>query len=200
MAADELELSPIARARLERVGKLTDEQQRALQRGQDVEAMLSAYYTGTTNGEGLWQTAKQLTEKRGPDIIPEAQSSILHTLKLHTNDEDFERRKTALLALESLKGSDRYSAIEMLFGSVDSLRQRFNEVTAQAFEQVRAQMEPQLRAQAEQARMQGMLVDTTSTIEASIKGSPEWRNFMAQHEESHEKTLHDYIERISGLL
>jgi len=200
MAADEMELSPIARARLERVGKLTDEQQKALQRGQDIETMLSSYYTGTADGEGLWQAAKQLTEKHGPDIIPEAQSSILHTLKLHTSEDDFERRKTALLALESLKGSDRYSAIEMLLGSVASLRQRFIEVTAQAFEQVRAQMEPQLRAQAEQARMQGMLVDTTSTIEASIKGSPEWRNFMAQHEESHEQTLQDYFERISGLL
>ena len=157
MTADEMELSPIARARLERVGKLTDEQQKALQRGQDVEAMLSEYYTGTANGEGLWQTAKQLSEKHGPDIITEAQSSILHTLKLHTSDEDFERRKAALLALESLKGSDRYSAIEMLLGSVASVRQRFYEVSAQAFEQVRAQMEPQLRAQAEQARMQGML-------------------------------------------
>jgi len=200
MANDEMELSPIARARLERVGKLTDEQQKALQRGQDVEAMLSAYYTGNTNGEGLWQAAKGLTEKHGPDIIPEAQHSILGTLKLHTGDEDFERRKAALLALESLKGSDRYSAIEMLLGSVAALRQRFGEVMAQAFDQVRAQMEPQLRAQAEQARMQGMLVDTTSTIEASIKGSPEWRNFMSQHEGSHEQTLHDYVERISDLL
>ena len=200
MAADEMELSPIARARLERVGKLTDEQQKALQRGQDVEAMLSAYYTGTANGEGLWQTAKQLSEKHGSAIIPEAQSSILGTLKLHMSDEDFERRKTALLALESVKGSDRYSAIEQLLGSVASLRQRFTEVTTQAFEQVRAQMEPQIRAQAEQARMQGMLVDTTSSIESSIKGSPEWRNFMAQHEESHEQTLQDYVVRISGLL
>ena len=195
-----MELSPIARARLERVGKLTDEQQKALQRGNDVEAMLSAYYTGTANGDGLWQTAKQLTEKHGPDIIRQAQTSILHTLKLHTGDEDFERRKAALLALESLKRSNHYSTIEMLLGSIASIRQRFNEVTAQAFAQVKAQMEPQLRAQAEQARMQGMLVDTHSTIEASIKGSPEWRNFMAQHEESHEQTLNDYIERLSGLL
>jgi hypothetical protein len=200
MAGDEMELSPIARARLERVGKFTDAQQKAIQRGHDVETMLSAYYTGTANGDGLWQAAKQLSEKHGPDIIREAQSSILNTLKLHTGDEDFERRRAALLALESLKGSDRYSTVEMLLGSIASVRQRFNEVTAQAFEQVKAQMEPQLRAQAEQARMQGMLVDTHSTVEASIKGSPEWRNFMAQHEESHEQTLNDYVDRISGLL
>jgi len=200
MAADEMQLSPIARARLERVGKLTDEQRKALQRERDVEAMLSAYYTGNSNGEGLWQAAKQLAEKLGPDIIAEAQHAILGTLKLHIGDEDFERRKSALLALESLKGSDRHSAIEMLLGSVAAVRQRFIEVMRQAFEQVRAQMEPQIRAQAEQARMQGMLVDTTSTIEASIKGSPEWRNFMTQHEESHEQTLHDYIQRISDLL
>jgi len=200
MADDNFELSPIARARLERVGRFTDEQRLALQREQEVEQMLSSYYTGSLDKDGLWQRGKELTDKYGASVIKEAQGSVLKTLRLHMNDEDFERRQNAVLALEALKRTDRYSSIESLLGSVSSLRQRFSEVTAQAFEQVRAQMEPQIRAQAEQARMQGMLVDTTSTIETSIKGSPEWQQFMSRHEASHEQTLHDYIDRISSML
>ncbi len=143
---------------------------------------------------------KSLSGTVGPDIIPQAQESILATFRLQMSDEDMERRKAALLALETLKPSGKYSALELLLGSIVSLRQRYNEVKQQALDQVREQMAGQVHAAAEQARRQGMLVDTASTLEATLKASPEWRDFIMRHDAAAQKTLNDYLTRIRAML
>ncbi len=195
-----MELSPRARERLERIGSLTAAEQQQIQRDREVEAALSAYYTGAIDAEGLWQQVKALTTNLGPDAVKQAQLRMLQTLRLQMSDEDFEKRKSGLLALESLKKNGKHSAIELLLGSIVSLRRRYNEVKQQAYEQLKAQVEAQVQAAGEQARRQGMFVDTKGALDASIKGSPEWRDFMTRHDAAGQKTLDDYVGRIRNLL
>lgn len=198
--SDDMDLSPIARERLARIGELSATEQQKLQRDRELEGVLSHYFTGGSDAEKLWQGMKALSDAQGPGIVREAQQKIIDTLRLQTSDDDFSKHKAAILALETLKGSDRYSAVELIFGSIDALRQRYGEVIRQALDQLRGQMEGQMRASAEQARMQGMLVDTEGTIEASIKAAPEWQEFMSRHDASSQQTLHDYIDRLTSLL
>ena len=195
-----MDLSPLARERLARIGQLSDAEQQKLQRDRELEGVLSSYFTGGSDAEKLWQGTKALSDTHGPGIVREAQEKIIGTLRLQTSDDDFSKRKAAILALETLKGSDRYSAIELLLGSIDALRQRYGEVIRQALDQLRGQMEDQMRGAAEQARRQGMLVDTEGTIEASIKAAPEWQEFMSRHDTSSQQTLHDYVDRLKALL
>ena len=195
-----MDLSPLARERLARIGQLSDGEQQKLQRDGELEGVLSSYFTGGSDADKLWQGMKTLSEAHGPGIVREAQEKIIGTLRLQTSDDDFSKRKAAILALETLKGSDRYSAIELILGSIDALRQRYGEVIRQALDQLRGQMEGQMRGAAEQARMQGMLVDTEGTIEASIKAAPEWQEFMSRHDTSSQQTLHDYVDRLKALL
>jgi len=195
-----MDLSPRAQERLARIGALSPEEQQRLQQERDLEGVLSPYFTGAATTEDLWQQVKSLTASAGPGIVRQAQERLLATFRLQMSQEDFERRKAALLALETLKKAGKYSAIELLLGSIVSLRQRYEEVKQQALAQVREQMDGQLRAAAEQARRQGVLVDTASTIEASLKASPEWRDFITRHDASAQKTLDDYIARVKALL
>ncbi len=193
-----MDLSPRARERLERIGSLSDTEQQHLQREHEVEAGLSQFFTSNMTTDELWQQLKSLSATYGAMIVKQTQERIAETIRLQMNDDDFETRKAAVLALETLKDSGSYTTIESLLGSIVSLRQRYNEVKQQALEQVRAQMEGQVRAAAEQARRQGMLVDTASAIEANIMNSQEWREFISRHDAAAQNTLDDYLSRLKA--
>lgn len=193
-----MDLSPRARERLERIGSLSDTEQQHLQREHEVEAVLSQFFTSNMTTDELWQQLKSLSATYGAMIVKQTQERIAETIRLQMNDDDFETRKAAVMALETLKDSGSYTTIESLLGSIVSLRQRYNEVKQQALEQVRAQMEGQVRAAAEQARRQGMLVDTASAIEANIMNSQEWREFISRHDAAAQNTLDDYLSRLKA--
>ncbi|TFH33942.1 MAG: hypothetical protein E4G93_06115 [Dehalococcoidia bacterium] len=195
-----MDLSPRAQERLARIGALSEAELRQLRLDKELEGALSRYFTGTATTEELWQQVKALSEVDGPDIIKLAQQKITATLRLQMSAEDFEKRKAALLALETLKKAGKYSALELLMGSIVSLRQRYNDVKQQALEQVREQMQAQVQAATEQARRQGTFADSASTMDAALKASPEWRDFVMRHDAAAQKTLDDYIGRIKALL
>lgn len=195
-----MDLSPLARERLERIGKLSTSEQQELSDEKEIEKLLAPFFAGTGTTDDLWQEMKALAENRGPDIVRRAQVRLLESVRLNTNDDDFKRATGTLLALETLKGSRSYSTIEMLIGSIDTLRQRHAEVSRQAYEQLRQQVDRQVRTQMEQARGQGLLMDTESTVEAGIKGTPEWREFISRHDAAAEQSLHDYVARIRSSL
>ncbi len=198
--SDDMDLSPIARERLARIGELSAAEQRQMQRERELERALSAYFLGDSEVEGLWQQLKSLSESHGPEVPRTAQTMIVETLRLQMSEDDFARRKDALLAVETLKSSDKYSAIELLLGSIASLRQRSDEIRQQAYDQIREQVEGQVKASAEQARMQGALANTAGSVDAIIKNSPEWRDFMTRHDATGQQTFHDYVTRLTALL
>jgi hypothetical protein len=195
-----MELSPRAQERLARIGAMSDAEKQRLQHQGKIEVVLAPFFTGSLSTEELWQRVKSLMASEGPDVVKQAQSKIADTFRLQMSTDDFEGRKKALLALETLKASGKYSALELLLGSVTSLKQRYEDVKTQALEQVREQMQDQVRAAAEQARRQGVLVDTASTMEATLKASPEWRDFASRHDTAAQKTLDDYLARVRGML
>jgi hypothetical protein len=195
-----MELSPLARQRLERIGKLSPAEQQQMVDDRDVDRVLSAFFAGTMSAEDMWREMKSLADTRGPNIVSRAQLRLLDSLSLQTSAGDFKRSSDALLALEMLRGSRTRSTVEMLLGSLVSLRQRYAEIRDQAYQQLRAQVQQQLQAASEQARRQGLLMDTESSIEASIKGMPEWRDFMSRHDASAQQSFDDYVVRIKGAL
>lgn len=195
-----MDLSPRAQERLARIGGLSEAEQRGLQRERELEAVLAPFFTGTASAEDLWQSVKSLSLTSGQEVIREAQEKVMTTFRLQMADEDLQKRKAALLALETLKPSGKYSALELLLGSILSLKQRYNEVKQQALAQVREQLQDQVRLAAEQARRQGALMDTAATMEANVKASPEWRDFMMRHDAAAQKTLNDYMARIRAML
>ena len=198
--SNDMDLSPLARERLARIGELSATEQRQMQQKRELEHALSSYFLGESDVEGLWQQLKSLSESHGSEVLRAAQTIILATLRFQMSDDDFVKRKDALLAVETLKGSDKYSAIELILGSIASLRQRSNEIRQQAYDQIREQVEGQVKASAEQARMQGALVDTAGSVDAIIKNSPEWRDFMTRHDVAGQQTFHDYVVRLEGLI
>jgi len=191
-----MDLSPLARERLERIGSLSPDEAQELNNEREAERALAPFFAGTADTDALRQQVKELAESHGPDIVRQAQVKLLDAIRIQMSSEDFQRASDAILTLEKLKGSRTNSTLEMLLGSVSSLRQRYAEVRQQAYEQLRRQVDQQVRAQSDPARRQGLFMDAEASMEASIKSTPEWRDFMSRHDAEAERSLHEYVSRI----
>lgn len=187
-----MELSPLARERLKKIGALTDEERQSLGRESKLSSLLSEYFKGDLDVDGLWKAVNGLKTDMGEPVVAEAQGKLIDTLRLQMTKEEFERRRDGVLALETLKEQGNYGVVEAAFKSIEGLREQYQAEKDQAYQQVKATLAKQMESFAEQAKMQGLSVDAERSAEANVRNSPQWKDFLAKHDQSHEQTFKRY--------
>jgi len=195
-----MELSPLAKERLARIGALSQEEKERLRQSRDLDSLLSEYFKGDLDTDGLWKRLKVLKEQTGEPIIKEAQSKLVDTLRLQMSQEDFDQRRQAILAIETIKGGGEYTTVELVLNSIETLRQKYTNLKERAYQQFKGAVESQLQAVAQQAITQGLKVDVESSIEANVKNSPQWKQFISRHEKASEQMFNSYINRLRELI
>jgi len=195
-----MELSPLARERLARIGALSPEEREGMRRSNELDSMLSQYFKGELGSEELWKKLKSLEDQSDESIVREAQVKLVDTLRLQMGQADFEQRHSAILALETMKGEGKYSSLEMIFNSIEDLKQKYTQAKEQAYEQLKAGIEKQLQAVTQQAIRQGMKIDVESSVDANIKKSPQWQGFISEHEKASGEMFNGYIARLRELI
>lgn len=191
-----MELSPLARERLARIGALSEEERERLKQSNDLDSLLSEYFSGGLDTDGLWKRLKGLKQQRGESTPREVQARLVDTLRLRMGQEDFEQRRDAILAIETMKAEGKYSTLEVALDSIEAVRQKYLQVKQQAYEQLKAGLQSQLQAAAQQAKAQGMKIDMGGSLDANARNSPQWKDFISQHEESSEEMFDSYIGRL----
>lgn len=191
-----MELSPLARERLARIGALSEEERERLKQSNDLGSLLSEYFSGGLDTDGLWKRLKGLKQQRGESIPREVQARLVDTLRLRMGQEDFEQRRDAILAIETMKAEGKYSTLEVALDSIEAVRQKYLQVKQQAYEQLKEGLQSQLQAAAQQAKAQGMKIDMGGSLDANARNSPQWKDFISQHEESSEEMFDSYIGRL----
>jgi hypothetical protein len=189
-------LSPLARERLARIGALSPEEMAKMRQSNELDSLLSQYFKGELSSEDLWKKLKSLKDQSDETVVKEAQGKLVDTLRLQMKLEDFEQRRSAILALETMKSEGKYSSMELIFNSIEALRQKYTQVKEQAYEQLKAGIEPQLKAITDQAIKQGLKIDIDSSLDANIKNSPQWKDFIAQHEKASGEMFNSYITKL----
>lgn len=187
-----MELSPLARERLKKIGTPTEEERQALGRESRLNSVLSEYFKGDLDTDGLWKALNDLKRNEGQPVVAEAQGKLIDTLRLQMSKEEFERRRDGVLALETLKEQGNYGVVEAAFKSIEGLREQYQAAKDEAYQQVKATLAKQMESFAEQAKMQGMTVDADKSAEANVRNSPQWKDFLARHDQSHEQTFKRY--------
>jgi len=195
-----MELSPLARERLAKIGALSPEEMVRAKYSNEIDSRLSQYFKGELSSEDLWKELKSLKDQSDESIVKEAQGKLVNTLRLQMAQADFEQRRNAILALETMKGEGKYSSMELIFNSIGDFRQKYTQAKEQAYEQLKASVEPQLKAITEQAIKQGLKIDIDSSLDANIKNSPQWKNFISEHEKASGEMFNDYIARLRQLI
>lgn len=195
-----MELSPLARERLARIGALSEEEKERLRQSRELDSLLSHHFSGELDTDGLWKRLKALDGRSSRPLTRELQNKLIDTLRLQMNLEDFEQRRAAILAAETIKSEGRYGTMEMVLNSLEALRREYTQVKAQAYEQLRANVERQLQTAAQQAKTQGMNIDLATSVEANVKNSTQWKDFVSQHDESSQGMFNSYIAKLREVI
>ena len=183
---DNMELSPRARERLARIGELSQEEKDKLKHSEELMHSLSDYFTGKLGSEDLWTRLKDYRDQGKEFMIKEAQLSLIDALGLESSDLDFERCRNAILAAETLKGEGQYLDLERNLDSVQTLCKQYRQEKERAFNAMKADIERQIEMAARQIAQQtgnkGLSVDVQASAEASVRNSPQWKDFVSRHE------------------
>ena len=199
-----MELSPLAKERLAKISDLSPEEKKKLRVSEDVVSLISNFFTGKLDADGLWLELKRFKEDGKDFMIKEAQYRILKAITLGSNAVDFERSRSAILGCETLKEQNKYSGIELNLSSIDNLRHQYQQEQETHFnsmkDNIRGQVEMTLRQMAGQAGHQHNSIDIESSVEASVKADPQWRKFIMNHEKNYGQKFDELSEMIQNLI
>jgi len=199
-----MELSPLAKEKLARIGELTQEEKARLKYSEQLDSLLADYFTGKLSPDDLWRELKKHKEEGRGFVIREAQLRLIDTISLSGSEPDFEKRRSAILAAETLKDEGNYAALELGLNSIESLRQQYRHERESAYGAIKANVEEQVKLAAQQLAGQdgarGASIDVQSSVEATTKSSPEWKSFIIRHESTYSQKLKDYITRLREML
>jgi hypothetical protein len=199
-----MELSPIAREKLARLGELSEEEKKEMKASEKLTSLLSVYFTDRIDTNGLWKELKEFQKSGNESIIKETQKRLAHAITLGGNNIGFERCRNGILSAETLKAPSKYNELELAFNEIGKLREQYNKDKDAAFASMKAQVKDQIVRAAQQAQRQagkeGMAIDIEGSIEASLKSSAQWRDFIVKHERSYGEIFDRQINTIDSLL
>ncbi len=175
----EKDLPPIARERLSRIGELTQEEKQKMIDSDRVNSLLSEFYQGKIDAEGLW---KRLKKEGRPSLLKEAQTRLIDSLSPGNTPAELQRRKEGILAVETLKEEQNTPVVELNLEQMEDLRKRYTAEIDQAYNSLRTEVErnPQLRVKQVQQGQSTMLVQLT--VDEAIKQLPQWQDFLSKHQ------------------
>lgn len=198
-----MELSPLARERLEKAGELSPREIEDMRQEEELTSILSDFFTEKLDNDGLWMKMKEYKEAGKESLIKETQLRLIHTLSLGGSDADFKRYSSGTLNLETLKSPNRYPEMESLLNNVEKMRQEYESEKTRTFTAMKNSISDQVRRAAQQVEMQNPnkgAVDLESSIEASVRNSQQWRQFILGYEKEYDKRFGDLVNKLQQLL
>lgn len=199
-----MELSPLAKEKLAKIGELTDEEKASLKYSEQLTSLLAEYYTNELSPDDLWKELKKLKDEGRGFLLKDAQLKILDAIRLSSSDVDISKLHRGLLAAETLKDNGDYGGLEYELKSIEDLRRQYKEERDKAYDKIKADVERQVRLAAQQlagqAAAKGAAIDVQSSVEATTKASPEWKSFISKHESTYNQKFKELIARVRGKL
>ena len=195
MSEWEEKLPPIMREKLARIGEITPEEKARIKDLDQLTSLLSGFYKGEITSEALWKGLKDYKDKGKSYLLKEAQVKLIDSLSMASDEIERQKRGRGILAIETLKDDQNTATIEQGLDMIEGLLIRQKEEMEQAYNSLKAQVEsnPQLRLQ--QVK-QGQVMQLT--VDEAIKTSPEWNNFVANHEKRYSQEFGEVIQKLKS--
>ena len=200
MAEWEEKLPPIMREKLARIGEVTPEEKESMKEIEQLTSILSEFYKGELNPEGLWKKLKEYKDKGKGYLLKEAQVKLLDSLSLAGDAVELQKRRRGILAIETIKEDQNTAILEQSLNSIEGLQKRYVEEIEEAYSSLKAQVErnPQLRMQQVQQGQTSTVMQLT--VEEAIKNSAEWQNFAANHEKGYSHEFAKVVDKLKNEL
>lgn len=199
-----MELSPLAREKLAKIGELTEEEKTGLKYSRQLADLLAKYFTNELNPDGLWKELQEHKNAGRGFMLKNTQLRLLEAMRLSNSDKDIEKLRRGLLAAESLKDNGDYAGLEHELKSIDDLRGQYKKERNKAYDKIKADIEKQVRLAAQQlagrAAAKGAAIDVDSSVEATVKSSPEWKDFVTRHENTYNQKFKEFLTKLREAL
>jgi hypothetical protein len=161
-----------------KIGTLTPEEKTHLKEREQLKIWLSEFYKGKLDRDNLWQKlkGKQLS------LLKEAQHSLIDSLGLSSTHEEFKNRRDGVLAIETLKETQRTPAIEQLLDSIEMLKSEYQDRKEKMADELRAEIErnPQLRMQPVRTPDGRTAFQATLSVDEAVQAK--LSEFLTEHE------------------
>ena len=189
-------LPPRMRERLAAAGDFTAEEKARMKAAGELSNLLSAFYKGDLDADGLWKRLKALKDEGKAPLLKEAQLQLIDSLTMHSTPAELQKRKTGLVAIETIKGQSGVAALEQTLGMIDALQAKYKKELQQGYDYLKSEIErnPQLRMRKVQQGGQQVVVQLT--VDEAVKTSQEWQNFNSEHEKRFGGEFTRIIERL----
>jgi len=195
-----MELSPLAREKLIKIGELTQEEKARLKHLQYLTSVLSDYFTAKLSLQDLWKELRTQKEEGREFLLREAQLKLIDAINLSGSERDFNRQRRGILAVETLKSESNYTTLEQSLNSIQNLRRQYRSEKQKAYSAIKGKIEKQVKLAAQQLAAQGKAkdasIDIQTSVEATTKASPEWKNFISRHESSFNQKFKEQLARL----
>ena len=187
------ELPPIARERLARIGKLSQEEKEKMADSDRVNSLLSEFYQGQIDPESLW---KRLKKEGRPSLLREAQVRLIDSLSFGSTPAELQRRREGILAIETLKDEQNTSIVELNLNLMEDLQKRYVAELEQAYNSIKAEVErnPQLRVKQIQQGQSTMVVQLS--VDEAIKQLPQWKDFLSNQERRYSQEFAEVMDKL----
>jgi len=196
MATWEDKLPPILREKLASIGDLTPEEKARMRAAEQLSSILSAFYKGDIDSDGLWKKLKPFKDEGKESLLREAQLQLIDSLTLNSVGPELQKRKSGIVAIETLKGQGGTSAVEQTLGMIDALQSRYKKELQQGYDYLKAEVERDPRARMRQVKQGQQTVVVQLTVEEAVKTSQEWQKFTAEHEKRFSQEFARIIDRL----
>ena len=185
-------LPPIAREKLARIGELTLEEKEKMTVSEKVNSLLSEFYQGEIDPEGLW---KRLKVENKPSLLRETQMRLIDSLSFGSASAELQRRRDGILAIETLKKEQNTSVVELYLKLAEDLQKRYRAEIEQAYNSIRTEVErnPQLRVKQIQQGQNTVIIQLT--VDEAVKQLPQWQDCLSKHEKRYSQEFAQMIEK-----
>lgn len=195
-----MELSPLAKEKLARIGELTTDEKARLKYSEQLSSLLAEYFTNELSPDDLWNELRKHKDEGRVFLLRDAQIKILDAMRLSSRDVDINKLRRGLLAVETLKDNGDYGGLEHDLKSIEDIRRQYKEERDKAFAKIKTDVERQVRLAAQQlaghAAAKGAAIDVQSSVEASAKASSEWKSFISRHDSTYEQRFREHINKV----
>jgi hypothetical protein len=125
-----------------------------------------------------------------------AQISLIETLALGNLEEEFQRRKQAIVAVETLKERPDTAVIELSLNSIAAVQKEYHEMKEKVIQDLKRQMEmhPQLRMQPVKTADGKTVMQMALSVDEAVKAR--LAEYLSEHEEQYSQEFSGLIEEL----
>lgn len=104
-----------------------------LEKREEVKPLLAQFFKGKIDADKLWQKLKKQDDHT---INMEAQLLLIDSLGLQTTESELKKRKKGILAVETLKETNKSSLLEQILEQITNLCQKYKQEKKKLEEQL----------------------------------------------------------------